>query len=960
MSNDNEEDIPSSMRGWMEAPFKVYQKNGLVEKIETRADEPEFIVNMKKSLMSQLQLDISNTGRTLEQNQIQRGQPIDIPIFKSMESSILGECETIYSINKLPAYLVLEMEEKERNTSERRAEDSNEMRGESLCQGRDYYEIIKTKNLDNCKERPVFHNTFGLWSKSDGSMSSSVPSHSSVTRTIICGSTDSFVIRKSVTENEIQASALGHKESKAKLEIKSTSVLRLKSIGQVSEQISEPSSPKSYPSLVYEYGNGWMSPESLRRQVAQNERKEFAPMPEMSSSPVHALPRSLSKNEIKDEIVSAIEDLVKDTKRIKKNLDEDVAGVSTVITRGMVLLDYVQLKDIERSLESHQDSKLMKNAFIDLLAVTATNPCIKLLKEKVISGEISGETGSWVMAGALRAIRTPTGEVIKELTELLENHRVQESRGMESAIALSLSQLVHKACVNEETSKNEFPTKMYGKFCSEKSQEVEELTHVLIKNLKEAQRKDTNSLIIYVNALGNLGSEISEKELLKVIEGEITECPQIRSMAVYGLIKSSKRKPSLIRPILQTIIENVAENTQVRIAAITVLPFTNPSASDLHRLAIRTWFEPSKQVSAYIYSTIKSLKNRKSHPEGLSLGGLSGKATLALPLCKPTPFELQGSHNIHLSYFMDSLKTTVGSTLQVVSSEDSMFPRSIFTKSTIEGVDVAINTGEASLYLKGVESVLKQIYDMYSRTLEEKDEFQQKQEQQRNEREIRERSEKLNIVPRFSGEKPEAHLIMKMLDMQKVYSLDADTISKLRQEMETIWSSRDGLAKEISKKYIKVQDLAGLDMVMPTESGIPAYFTRRSPVVSYMSAELKPIIGRSSQKELAIEMKTIINYKREVQGGVITPLTNKAHGAGVDYSSFGALPLRGEVSYQHGQVSLTLKRMRDDDERPMVELTVRPYTTSCRVNRMKPAIKSDSSKDIRTGKANEKVIHLHN
>lgn len=78
--------------------------------------------------------------------------------------------------------------------------------------------------------------------------------------------------------------------------------------------------------------------------------------------------------------------------------------------------------------------------------------------------------------------------------------------------------------------------------------------------------------------------------------------------------------------------------------------------------------------------------------------------------------------------------------------------------------------------------------------------------------------------------------------MQKVYSLDADTISKARQEMETIYLEYQGwFGKRNLKEYIKVLDLAGLDMVMPRIRN-PSNIYQEIPVVSYMSAELKPIM----------------------------------------------------------------------------------------------------------------------
>merc|ERR1711931_117526 len=62
-----------------------------------------------------------------------------------------------------------------------------------------------------------------------------------------------------------------------------------------------------------------------------------------------------------------------------------------------------------------------------------------------------------------------------------------------------------------------------------------------------------------------------------------------------------------IPDLLLSLIENSAENPEVRMAAITALTYCSPSTADLQKLAVRTWFEPSRQVASYIHSTLKTL-----------------------------------------------------------------------------------------------------------------------------------------------------------------------------------------------------------------------------------------------------------------------------------------------------------------------------------------------------------------
>merc|ERR1712055_370376 len=240
------EEVSETIKTWLESPMTVYHKAGRVERIETENGEPEFIVNIKKSLVSQLQHDISKSLTSDEStNKVRRGdEELYIPTFKTEETSILGKCETIYSVSRLPENLVQEFEEEERERRTRDYETKRVEEEEKLCEGKPYYEILKTKNLDNCVERPVYHKTFSI---SPVSEASNYPTYQSLmTRTIICGSLEDHIIRKS--------------------------------------------SPKRYSSLVFEYPSGsHKSSKSLKqqqqqqRQQQQQQQQQHAPIPDLTS-----------------------------------------------------------------------------------------------------------------------------------------------------------------------------------------------------------------------------------------------------------------------------------------------------------------------------------------------------------------------------------------------------------------------------------------------------------------------------------------------------------------------------------------------------------------------------------------------------------------------------------------------------------------------------------------------------
>ena len=137
-------------------------KSGVVESFLVSKNEPSSVTNIKKSILSQIQLDVAGTRRSqLETNHIQlpvseEGSVSEqISYFTTMEESVQGECLTEYTIHKLPQWKINELEEAI-NMEELKVKDFNlsESEAKTVCQGKPYYLITKTKNFEQCKRTP--------------------------------------------------------------------------------------------------------------------------------------------------------------------------------------------------------------------------------------------------------------------------------------------------------------------------------------------------------------------------------------------------------------------------------------------------------------------------------------------------------------------------------------------------------------------------------------------------------------------------------------------------------------------------------------------------------------------------------------------------------------------------------------------------------------------------------------
>ena len=136
-------------------------KSGVIESVLVSENEPAPITNIKKSILSQIQMDIAGARRSLvESNHIKL--PVSeegtnpLSYFTTMEESVQGECLTEYNIHRLPQWRINELEEAWR-TEELKVKDFNiESDAAAVCEGKPYFMITKTKSLEQCKKSPFY------------------------------------------------------------------------------------------------------------------------------------------------------------------------------------------------------------------------------------------------------------------------------------------------------------------------------------------------------------------------------------------------------------------------------------------------------------------------------------------------------------------------------------------------------------------------------------------------------------------------------------------------------------------------------------------------------------------------------------------------------------------------------------------------------------------------------------
>ncbi|TRY72544.1 hypothetical protein TCAL_06577 [Tigriopus californicus] len=954
---EGSQELPEEFRRPLETAFMVHLKAGVIENLFVERDEPVVVTNIKKALLSQLQMDLSASRRQdIGSNEISKSIMSDErpTFFTTEESSILGDCETIYTVNPLSKYQANELEsrwiEVERELRELGILSGPKSEGDEACRGKTYYEVTKTRNFDNCRERPVFQQWIGLKSSCDVTKSNckDMFTHLSSTRYIVCGSEEQFYIREANTENSIVSQPIGwNTEETLKSTARITLVLIKVKSGDFTP-VPKPNQPKEKKSLVYQYpkANDRLSPEEATREVVpgtegQSPFMPILPKPDMRSAS-NLIPNPIAKNELKTKIVEEIKDIVNkihDETQSCANKGDVASYISTVV-QSLRSLNYYDLKEIDHKITSSfsHGSQLVTavEIFEDMLAMVGSNPCVLLLKEKIQGGRMESRNKAYLVGNAIRNVRTPTEELFKELFQMVKF--VKGDRQAYQSGLLELSNLVYLACVNPSTSYNQYPVRIYGRFCKPESSFItEHYIPYLEQQLQNRNSEKDVEQFVYISALGKLGHKNTVLPLTRVIEGKMSSKPMARSMAVYSLKRLAKLEPTMVRPVLLALIDNLAEHTEVRIAAVAVLPWSQPSVAELQKMALRSWFEPSKQVASFMYSTLKYLPQTEV-PE-LKPVGL--KAKTLLHLVKPFQYGIQFSHNIYSQKFVEYLRTAASSQLRYVITEESFIPTRVSFSTKLFGGLWEIRGLSFAIYTESMDKVMDKVFDY----LGYKSEVTDKVEEQLNKV-----NEELKIQDRH-GRTPAAMAQLKMLGFETFYALDVKTyIEILNLVSEKLRGAE--LSEGQTFQKTRLQNLLNLESFGPSEAGFLLYVRKTVPVVlaykgSY-STSTGSLESRDSEKYFKAEVKPIANIKVETTFGVVSPFTKQFIGAGVEmgFHANGCSAVKAEIN-KPGQLTLTLKKPEQVNTKvELIHVFVKPYTFTRDLTRLVPTFKDSSAKAI--------------
>merc|ERR1712235_172308 len=386
------ESIPEEFKRYLLEPVLVHIKSGVVESFLVSKMEPTSVTNIKKAILSQIQMDVAGTRRSqIETNHIQlplneEGNVSEqVSFFTTMEESVQGECLTEYTIHKLPQFKINELEEAWR-MEELKVKDFNiesESEAKTTCEGKPYFLITKTKNFEQCKKTPFFQMyTRDTLAGTDMTSSSELGMTVSTTNTFVCGELNEFIVRKIAHKRVAAATITGYKTEEEATSPSQVNMSLLK-IRSITSRLNVPTTTVTLKSLVYGYPLLGSGHEELNQEIVEKTEELLGlrppmPQPGLTTAP-HNLILDLNKEQIIPQILETVEKMAREIYQSPESCasKSDLAGKLSTVSMYLRTLTLPELEQLERQVLSGSKTtgmKSMEKIFYDILSLVGTNP----------------------------------------------------------------------------------------------------------------------------------------------------------------------------------------------------------------------------------------------------------------------------------------------------------------------------------------------------------------------------------------------------------------------------------------------------------------------------------------------------------------------------------------------------------------------------------------------------------
>ena len=877
--------------------------------------------------------------------------------WRTKEESIDGICEVTYQINELPMYMIRDRPELIPQIEQ--------------CPEQRFFEVVKTKNINNCERRSAFSYYPEGRFNCPGPNCRDQWARTAETRYIACGTRGSLMIQTIVQQGELNQNLFGFNTER--FVSGNLQVLRLVEVRSASPR-PQPSSLTTLKHMQYEYSYKHYQaeqPEQEPRHVpveVLREPKELAKT--MPWSFAHGLSRKdLPVAEIKGQVQRLVKELIE---LLSKTTEEDMTEKAVTmrivsIAKGLSILSKAEMQEIYSQLLSvftvEEQRTSFKTLFFDAVLMSSTPEAIKFLKEKMINREINKVQQVAILLWLPNSLMMPTEEVLEELFTLIQSEQIKSCQMTENIARMSMATLLHKACLVKDRQGG-YPTWVLGEFCTPESPIItEKFLPYLLRQMEQTQSwEKKNEIIVTLSMMPR--QEVVAK-MIPLVEGRVQGqvVPYMsRMLALWTLAAVGKEvQPQVVEPIFYSIFSNPAEVTEMRIAAFNALMTLNPSMPVLHKIAARTWVEQDQEVLKTVNMAFWSMTMTVVPTETYSdVNEIVNKIRVVYPLIKKIQGVLPTSGTVYASEYLNKIRTGYFSIKAWTASKQSFIPKDMYVEFNYVMTQFRTKLFALGLRTEGMENLYKKMIQLLTPQMEGKSVEQQHSEITRKleetiSSEFSRIIQKLNIEPRQSSNKMGGAVYAQWLESAPFFAnMQEMTTETLKTKINEIFANPEELKSDLSgeKKFAlhHTADMTSYQGLIPTDMGFPIIIDVHMPYLVSMEGKMEFV---PSWIQPEIKMETKYFYTSQFYGmiGTVVPFTKEYAVTAVDQTSVYNIPASFKLKLSVPEQKLRLSvKMVENLSRPikMIHRHVRPFTAIQKVESIMPISLSEEVQMIRS------------
>jgi len=634
-------DIQSKLEKKLEKPVEFSYTNGLIHDLVLEGGELPWSANIKRAVLNMLQVNMKEKNRVETEehqilNQLRQDSSEVTPrrsrYFRVHETSIEGDCDTVYEIGRRP--------------------------NEEIDAEVPVLNVTKSIDFESCSKRPEIKYN---WRFQDDCPTcepkyndeDEVIKSSTVVKFNITGTRDSFMIESAEGESQYTFVPMTEEANVVNTYVKKW--LQIISSGPIESRIPQLSQP--FPSdsdMIYS-----MEWDEWKEKFFMDGDNNF-----QQKTPYAQIPK---KAEIVRELLKKLVVSVSD------KIDQDATHIFTRLVTVLRLATRAEIEEIHQQLYEGQsdhftpeEQQKIKEFLVSGMALAGTRDSISHLVKKIRTRQVSPLTAALALR-ELMNVRTVSTGMIAEVKSLCKEAVAEENFALRQSCWLAVGNMLDAMCDDNE-DQLALETKMSTEqLCPTafKTQMVQEL----FSELK--RRESWEDQMIMIKTIANAGLDLGVFELEKIIYNGDKRYPTfLRIEAIMALKNLRDDMPRKIRKLLMPIYMNPREYPEVRMTALYELMNTFPERAILELIAKNINSEPSKQVASFAYSYLNTLAN-STNP---CYQNMTGDLKLALRFTRPVQPGIQYSKLIHLPFYNEYLESGVDVNFAHIMSNLSLIP----------------------------------------------------------------------------------------------------------------------------------------------------------------------------------------------------------------------------------------------------------------------------------------------